>query len=155
MNKHINKIFVFILLFSLVLPAYSAEYKYNITKNGVALYLGMLPAEMIGGHNKQSMHGGIPAGMFRYHIAVALFDDKTGERIKGVRITIKLLDSTNNLISGPKELETMFINKKLMYGHYMTVNRIGVPYKIKLTVEFMHNKYKGFEIITDYPFVHI
>jgi len=156
MNKHTYKFIGFIfLLFSVIEPLYSANYKFNTIKNGVAVYLGILPAEMIDGHKSQSMHGGIPPGMFRYHIAVALFDDSSGERIKDARITVKLLDSKNNPISEAKELEFMFINKKLLYGNYLTVNRMGETYKIVATVEFKHNSYKGFEIITDYPFVHI
>jgi len=155
MNKYNCKFLWFILLLFSMQPAYSANYKFNTVKNGVALYIGMLPAEMIEGHKSQSMHGGIPPGMFRYHVAVSLFDDHTGERLKSVLIKIKLLDSKNKPISKSKNLEVMTINNNILYGNYFSVNKIGETYKIKVSVEFKDRKYEGFDVITDYPFVHI
>ncbi len=155
MKSQIYKVIGLLILVLAIQPVYSANYKYNTVKNGVALYLGVLPAEMIGGHKSQSMHGGIPAGMFKYHVAVALFDDNTGERLRGVRIATKLLDSKNKPISVSKKLEVMHINNNLLYGNYFSVNKIGETYKIKLSIEFRDNQYEKFEVIIDYPFVHI
>jgi len=155
MNNLFYKVLGLLILLFSIYPVYSANYKYSTVKNGVALYLGMLPAEMIDGHKSQSMHGGIPPGMFRYHVAVALFDDNTGDRLKDVRITIKLLDSKSQPISISKVLDVMHINNNLLYGNYLSVNKIGETYKIKLSVEFKDNKYEKFNIVIDYPFVHI
>ncbi len=39
---------------------------------GVAIYLGVMPAQMVRGHPK--MHGGVPAAGYEDHVIVALFD---------------------------------------------------------------------------------
>jgi len=57
---------------------------------GVDIYLGVIPAEMILGHPKlhteAEMHGGVPVGEHRYHVTVALFDAATGKRITGAQV---------------------------------------------------------------------
>ena len=55
--------------------------------NGVAIYLGVMPAEMILGHPKlhteAKMHGGVPVGEHQRHVLVTLFDAASGKRIVG------------------------------------------------------------------------
>jgi hypothetical protein len=53
--------------------------------NGVAIYLGVFPAELILGHPRPhveaEMHGGVPPGQHQYHVVVALFDNAMDKRI--------------------------------------------------------------------------
>ncbi len=53
--------------------------------DGVAIYLGVMPAQIVQGHPKEhpevGMHGGAPTRGDRVHVVVALFDNATGGRI--------------------------------------------------------------------------
>jgi len=58
--------------------AFAADSATHKVVHGVAIYLGVLPAEMVLGHPKShseaEMHGGVPAGQHQQHVVVALFD---------------------------------------------------------------------------------
>ncbi|GBE08570.1 MAG TPA: hypothetical protein ENG90_09615 [Gammaproteobacteria bacterium] len=58
--------------------------------DGVAIYLGVVPAQVIQGHPKEhlesKMHGGVPIKGHRDHVVVALFDDATGKRIENAKV---------------------------------------------------------------------
>ena len=62
--------------------------------DGIAIYFGVLPAEMIRGHPKahpeSQMHGGIPTDL-RYHLTVAIFDDTSSDRITNADVTVKVV----------------------------------------------------------------
>lgn len=79
------------LLASTTFAADSSQHK---IVNGVAIYLGMLPAEMILGHPKPhteaEMHGGVPAGSYQYHVMVVLFDNVSGKRITGATVSARV-----------------------------------------------------------------
>lgn len=124
----------------------------NQIKDGLAIYLGLLPAEMIEGHTAKSMHGGLPTGLYRYHIAIALFDDKTGERVTNAKVLVRV---NNRSGVGPdtfKPLEGMDLNGKFMYGNYFTLKTAG-PYRID--VEILKEKSdKPIRVTFDYDFAH-
>lgn len=96
---------------------------------GVALYFGLLPAELVRGHAREhpesGMHGGVPVG--ESHLLVALFDDKTGKRIDGAEVTAT--------VTGPerlklrKTLEPMTVAGAITYGNYFYLTGPG-PYRI-------------------------
>ncbi|MDD4904620.1 MAG: hypothetical protein PHD39_00480 [Methylobacter tundripaludum] len=50
--------------------------------DGVEIYLGVLPVEMVRGHPKEhaesSMHSGLASCAEQYHMLIALFDSNTG-----------------------------------------------------------------------------
>ena len=75
------------MLASATFAADSSQHK---IVNGVAIYLGMLPAEMILGHPKPhteaEMHGGVPAESYQYHVMAVLFDNVSGKRITGAKV---------------------------------------------------------------------
>jgi hypothetical protein len=41
----------------------------------------VIPAQMIKGHTEAGMHGGVPSGAHVHHVTVAIFDEKSCERI--------------------------------------------------------------------------
>ncbi len=123
---------------TVAVPAdHSAQHK---VVDGVEIYVGIVPAEMVQGHPKEhpesEMHGGIPAGKYRYHVAVALFDQASGKRITGAEVKAKVGEPG---YTGPqKRLESMLINSTVSYGNYfilgpasyrieMQIRRPGVP----------------------------
>lgn len=102
--------------------------------DGVAIYFGLIPAEMIRGHPKahpeSHMHGGIPTDRY-YHLTVAIFDDTSGERITGAEVTARVVGKGE---SGPsKLLEPMIIGGSRSYGNYFRMPGDS-PYRIELKI---------------------
>ena len=119
-------------------------------KDGLAIYLGMLPAEMIEGHTARSMHGGLPTGPYRYHLTIAIFDDKTGKRVNNAKVMIRV---NNRIGVGPdtfKELEGMKLNEQYMYGNYFLFKTAG-PYRIDVKV-IRSKTNKPIHVSFDYDF---
>lgn len=103
--------------------------------DGVNIYLGVFPAELIQGNDKQhhesEMHGGVPAGGHRYHVTVALFDAATGERITGVQVKASV--SSLGLYGAEKKLEPMTISDAISYGNYFRMPGTGI-YRIRVNI---------------------
>lgn len=117
--------------------------------DGVAIYLGLMPAEMVLGHPRQfpekEMHGGIPLGKDRYHVVIALFDDATGKRIGDAQViaTVSEIGSAGQR----KALEPMSIHHTKTYGNWFILSGHG-PYRVHLEIAGIHGKSRietGFE----------
>jgi len=121
-------------------------------KDGIAVYLGFIPAEMIEGHTANSMHGGIPTGTYRYHIAAAIFNDKTGVRIKGAEIEIKIHNRDGISLKTTKKLEVMEMNGRNLYGNYFALKSSG-PYQINVSIK-VGNRQKITNFVFFYDFAH-
>jgi hypothetical protein len=119
----------------LALVTMAAETGQSKVVEGVAIYLGILPSEMILGypkaHPEAEMHGGVPAGEHRYHIMVALFDSASGKRITDAEVTAKV--SELGLFGPQKKLEPMLIAGTVTYGNYFTLSARG-PYRIQVQI---------------------
>lgn len=88
--------------------------------DGVAIYIGVMPAQIVKGHLKgppeTAMHGGVPAGLYRAHLVVALFDDATGRRIEDAQVTAAVTEL--KLGGERKTLEPMRVADSVTYGNY-------------------------------------
>lgn len=103
--------------------------------NGVAIYLGVVPSEVVLGHPKPhteaEMHGGVPAGDHQYHVLVALFDNATGKRITNAQVKANVFEI--GLSGVQKKLEPMLIAGTISYGNYF--NMAGAnPYRIQVQI---------------------
>jgi hypothetical protein len=117
----------------LVVSATAAESSYRQIVDGVAVYFGMMPAELVRGHPQEhpegQMHGGTPVG--ENHIMVALFEDKTGKRITRAEVTATITGPGN--FKAEKKLEPMIIAGAASYGNYFNMPGPG-PYRIALRI---------------------
>jgi len=100
--------------------------------NGTAIYIGIVPAEMIEGHKAGKMHGGIPTGPIRFHLTVAIFNETTGERLINANIKAQIFTVPEK--TPYKELEPMEYGKVIVYGNYFSLKALG-PYLIRLHIE--------------------
>jgi hypothetical protein len=120
-----------------VLPtlSYAAETSRHQVVDGVAIYLGIFPAELIQGHPRQhpegEMHGGVPAAEHRYHVTVALFDTATGKRITGAQVKARV--SELGLAGPEKKLEPMAVAGAISYGNYFKMPGAGI-YRIQVQI---------------------
>lgn len=65
-----------------------------LTSDGVAVYLGIVPAAVVrghpSGHTEGAMHGGAGSGRHQQHIVVAVFDAETGMRVENARVSVRI-----------------------------------------------------------------
>lgn len=105
------------------------------TADGVKVYLGILPTEMITGHPKEhpeaTMHGGPSAHPGQYHIVVALFDTATGERISDAEVSARVIPL--GMGGEEKALRAMPLGQAPSYGNYFSMPGNG-PFRIVVRV---------------------
>lgn len=145
--------FVILLLAAIVSPAKAADTGSDSkTIDNVAIYMGLLPAQMARGHlpshAESTMHGGVPAGRSEYHVVIALFDATTGKRISGADIRARVAEI--GLSGEEKKLNPMEIAGTETYGNYFPMTGNG-PFQIFLTIRVPgHQK----EIKTEFEHKH-
>lgn len=134
------------------LTAHAAENTQYKIVDGLSIYVGVLPAEMLLGHSKgheeREMHGGVPAGANRYHVVVALFDATSGKRITDAQV--KIGGASIGIAAARKKAEPMLVNNQVTYGNYVTLPGQG-PYKIQIEIRRTGTS-KLIEVEFDYPF---
>jgi len=117
------------------MTSYADDNSRHQVAEGVDIYLGVIPAEMILGHPKlhteAEMHGGVPVGEHRYHVTVALFDAATGKRITGAQVKASV--SELGLSGIEKKLEPMLIADVISYGNYFRMSNTDV-YRIRVQI---------------------
>lgn len=111
----------------------AAESSYRQIVDGVVVYFGMMPAELVRGHPpahpESTMHGGVQVG--ENHLTVAVFDDKTGRRITDAKVTAHI--TGDRIPDMEKQLESMVIAGSVTYGSYFYMPGAG-PYRIELRI---------------------
>jgi hypothetical protein len=124
-------------LFLFAAAAAAADSNLHKVVNGVSIYLGVFPAEMILGQPRPraeaQMHGGVPAGEHRYHVTVALFDNAAGKRITGAQVKASVPEI--GLSGVQKKLEHMLIAGAVSYGNYFAMAATSNPYRIQVRIE--------------------
>ena len=118
-----------LLALALVLGIAAADdSRYHQKVDGISVYLGVIPAQLIRGHDK-GMHGGAE-GRESYHILVALFDSKSGERITDAKVNATV--ASVGMRGEKKSLEPMS-EELLSYGNFFRLERPG-RYEIRLEI---------------------
>lgn len=157
MASHVREVFPILLLLAVGMPvkvSSDAETENYKVVDGVAIYLGVMPAAIIQGHPaehvEREMHGGVPSGGHRDHLVVALFNNVTGKRIGDAQVTATV--GKIGLSRKTKNLEPMKIADTITFGSYfdlssrgayrirIRINRPGVPGMLE--AEFTHRHYR-------------
>jgi hypothetical protein len=116
--------------------ATAAEDDQSKTVDGLALYLGVVPAEIVKGPSPHSaerpMHGRVPRGPHEYHVVVAIFDAASGARISDATVTVQI--SGLGLAGTKKKLDPMDIANTVTYGAFFDLPGLDL-YIVRLTVE--------------------
>ncbi len=126
---------LFVVLLLLSAPLHAVESRQHQVVDGMDVYLGILPAEMLLGPQLDAtgrvMHGGVPPGNHRYHIVVAVFDAKSGLRISNAQVKARVSGAGQ---TGPrKKLESMLFQGSVTYGDYFSMPTAG-PYKVEIEI---------------------
>ncbi len=131
---------VLALAASVAAPAHAENSR---TVDGHTIYLGVVPAELVKGHEpghpEREMHGGAPARRGQHHVMIAIFETGTGKRITDARVAARV--SEPGLTQVQKRLEPMEIAGAMSYGNFFAMGSAG-PYHIKLEIELPATKRK-------------
>ncbi len=106
-----------------------------IRLDGMELFYGVIPAEILrghpSGHEERSMHGGVPHGKGVYHLIVSVFDSKTSTRITDAVITGSVIEV--GMATQNRKLEAMTFGGNVSFGNYFAMSNPG-PYEIVVNV---------------------
>lgn len=121
-------------LLIVAVTAFAADTTYHRVVDGVAVYFGIMPAEVVRGHPRWhpegTMHGGVEVGAS--HLTVAVFQDKNGERIIDAKISAHITGEGG--LDLRKKLEPMLIAGSRSYGNYFSLPGAG-PYRIEISIQ--------------------
>lgn len=115
-------------------PAAAAEQ--GKTVDGMDIYYGVVPAEVIRKqtekhdpkmHRRRWLHTG------SHHLAVALFDAKTGQRITDA--TVDATVTPLGLAPTERRLEPMLIDQTTTYGNFFDFPPSSSPFRIVLNIK--------------------
>lgn len=106
------------------------------TVGGLAIYLGVVPAEILQGHPSEhpekKMHRGAPSDTRRQrHVLIAVFDAASGTRIEDAVVTAKVGEA--GLAKVEKRLDAMPIAGAASYGNFFSMPA-GRTYQIDVRV---------------------
>ncbi len=111
------------LSFRLAGPLHAQDASNYQIVGSVAAYLGVMPAEIVGGHPQTHpetrMHGGPPQNAHSEHIVIALFDDPSGTRIEDAQVEATISGMGDVAIT-PMTLDPMLIAGDITYGGYIS-----------------------------------
>ena len=109
------------------------------TVNGLSVYFGVIPAQLIVGHGSMHRSTDMIHGKHTYHILVALFDNKSGERITDAKMKATVTPLGMKGLS--KKLEPMH-GDLISYGNYFTMSEV-TSYTIKVEIRRTDNEVKS------------
>lgn len=126
-----------------VLLAAPARADHSRSVGGHTVYLGVVPAEIVRGHDpghpERLMHGGVHHRRGQYHVMVVIFEDASGKRVTDAHVVARV--SEPGLAPLQKQLEPMAIAGAMSFGNYFSMGGPG-PYSIKVAFELPTTKKK-------------
>lgn len=114
--------------------AQAADADHHRTADGLEIYIGIVPAEIVRKYPESSperkMHGGKPK-RGDVHVMVSLFDAASGQRIGDANVFARV--AAQGAAGAEKPLEAMTIAGAASYGNYFGIPGKG-PFAVELTI---------------------
>lgn len=92
--------------------------------DGLAVYLGLMPAAVVRGHptthSESTMHGGAGTARHQQHIVVAVFNAQTGARVENARVSATI-GGLGHVGQQTVQLDPMTIENTVTYGGFVTL----------------------------------
>jgi len=134
MSQDFVRAAVLLMMLTVAFSAWADDSAYHQVVDGMAIYIGVVQAEVVRGHPPEhpegEMHGG--PRFNESHLTVALFDAKSGLRIRDAEIRVTVTDYRGPGVT--RKLESMLIAGSLTYGNYFPMAGAG-PYRIELVIQ--------------------
>lgn len=86
----------------------------------LAVYLGIVPAQIVRGHPEAQMHSGAPHGSGEYHIVVALFEATSGARVTNAEVGANV-SGMGHIAETRIALEPMLTEGVVTYGGFVSL----------------------------------
>lgn len=123
------------IAFLLAAAPASAQTRQPLRADGLEIFFGVIPAEIVlghpGDHAERKMHGGVPSGGGQHHLLVSLFDARNAARLTDA--TVEATVSEPGLSVSRKRLEPMTFGGTITFGNYFNMPAAG-PYQIELAI---------------------
>lgn len=107
----------------------AADSPWHRSVGGLEIYLGVLPAQMVQGHDAE--HGGKKAQRGSHHIVVAIFDGASKQRLEKAEVSARVGEL--GLSTETKHLDPMLVAGAASYGNYFAM-REGALYRIAIQI---------------------
>ena len=124
-----------ILMIAATGTSWSADLSQPLRANGIEIFYGVIPAEIILGHpadhEERKMHGGAPRSSGQHHLVISIFDEKTRERVANASVTARVGEIGMSVQE--KKLEPMQFADTATYGNYFRMTAPG-PYRIEIEI---------------------
>lgn len=138
MNNHLKMLrmlfcsIIFAIPLFVIPVAVAADSERHQLVGNVDVYLGIVPSQVAVEH--PGMHRRNRPNRHDYHVIIALYDHKTGLRIK--KATVKATVSDSALTFEEKTLDVMHIYDALSFGNFF---RMSVPGQYRIKIEIYQN----------------
>ena len=119
MPRRNRNLFTFFCLLLATNLAVAADSQRHQRIDGMDIYFGVIPAQMTQSQ-RSNMHGGADNTEHRYHVLLALFDSKSGERISDASANASV--ARLGMTGETKVLEPM-PGGVLSYGNYFVMHK--------------------------------
>ena len=125
----------FVAGLALVAASFGTAAQGRLERDGVVLYLGLVPEAIVSQqHAISELHGGRPAGGGKInHLVLALFDSASGRRIDDAIVRAQLSE-TGVVDEPPKYVPPMPVNGLGSYGQLFGMVHDG-PYRFRIFVK--------------------
>src|SRR5574338_846240 len=123
-----------LFVLALMVGPVAAATEYEKHADGLAIYLGVLPAELLRGAGDRqlaAMHGGTPSARDTHHIVVSVFEDASGTQVRDAKVEARV--GSLGLAGTRRTLDPMMIGNTTTYGNFFPMAGPG-PYIIEMTV---------------------
>ena len=123
------------LSLALVASAAAAATEYEKHADGLVVYMGVMPAEVLRGRSDTdhlaTMHGGLPWGSGSHHIIMSVFDEATRRQLDDATVEA----SVGQLGRGEtrRQLEPMKIANTTTYGNFFPMAGSG-PFLVRVSI---------------------
>jgi hypothetical protein len=113
----------------------AAATDYEKHAEGLAVYMGVLPAQVLRGKpgtdHLTTMHGGLPRGNGSHHVVVSIFDERTRRQLADV--TVEASVGSPGLGGTHRSLEPMRIGETTTFGNFFPMSGAG-PFIVRVTI---------------------
>ena len=124
-----------LLAIGLAVGAAAAATDYQKRADGLAVYMGVMPAELLrakaGTDHVTTMHGGLPRGTGSHHVVISIVDERTQRQLADA--VVEATVGSPGLAETRRVLEPMRIGDTTTYGNYFPMSSKG-PFTVRVTI---------------------
>ena len=109
--------------------------EYEKHADGLAVYMGVLPAQLLRGNaatdHVATMHGSLPRGSGSHHVVISIFDERTQRQLADA--TVEASVASPGLAETRRVLEPMKIGDTTTYGNFFPMSEPG-SFVVRVTI---------------------